>query len=66
MLPPLTKVLRATAPVLPRKTRSSPPITLVLDLDETLVHCSILPMENADLEFKVQSNDLLYNVIAIV
>lgn len=66
MLPPLTKEIRERTPVLPRKTRSSPPITLVLDLDETLVHCSILPLENSDLEFKVQSNDLLYNVIAIV
>lgn len=42
--------------VLPCKTRSSPPITLVLDLDETLVHCNTLPMENPDGVFNVTFN----------
>ena len=62
MLPPLSQELKDRAPVLPKKTRSSPPITLVLDLDETLVHCSTLPLENSDLEFPVEFNDVLYNV----
>ena len=66
MLPPLTKALKDRTPVLPRKTRSSPTITLVLDLDETLVHCSTVPLDNADFSFPVEFNDTLFNVIAIL
>ncbi|KAJ3200381.1 CTD small phosphatase-like protein 2 [Clydaea vesicula] len=54
--------LSKRAPVLPKKTRSSHPITLVLDLDETLVHCSTTQMDSPDLEFNVNFNGVDYLV----
>ncbi|TPX50251.1 hypothetical protein SeMB42_g01397 [Synchytrium endobioticum] len=61
-LPPLTKEQLARPCVLPRKTRSTHPITLVLDLDETLVHCSTTTVESSDIEFPVEFNDETYQV----
>jgi CTD small phosphatase-like protein 2 len=37
-------------------------VTLVLDLDETLVHCSIDPMPGAEFSFKVNFNRMQYTV----
>lgn len=48
--------------VLPRKPRSAPHLSLVLDLDETLVHCSVDPIEDADLTFPVDFNGQTYEV----
>lgn len=48
--------------VLPKKSRSAPRVSLVLDLDETLVHCSIEPIPDADLTFKVAFNGQDYEV----
>lgn len=36
--------------------------TLVLDLDETLVHCTVDPIPNADLVFPVNFNNISYEV----
>jgi len=47
---------------LPPKDPSSPPITLVLDLDETLVHCTVEPIPDADMIFPVTFNGIQYKV----
>lgn len=39
-----------------------PPICLVLDLDETLVHCTVEPVANADMIFPVEFNGTEYQV----
>jgi len=47
---------------LPPKDPSDPPITLVLDLDETLVHCTVEPITDADMIFPVTFNGIEYKV----
>ena len=63
-LPPHRTVTPAhrTKFVLPPKEKNAPRISLVLDLDETLVHCSIEPVPNADLTFPVNFNGVEYTV----
>ncbi|RKP10617.1 HAD-like domain-containing protein [Thamnocephalis sphaerospora] len=61
-VPPVPREYRLRPFALPRKTRSSPPITLVLDLDETLVHCSTSPIDQPELQFPVEFNGVHYQV----
>ncbi|KAL3310508.1 hypothetical protein Ciccas_010930 [Cichlidogyrus casuarinus] len=61
-LPPLPQELANRCPALPKRTRATPKYTLVLDLDETLVHCSLTPMVDAKFIFQVVFQGSTYMV----
>jgi CTD small phosphatase-like protein 2 len=63
-VPPLASLVPAVVapPGLPMKTRHAPKVTLVLDLDETLVHCSLEKIDNPDLIFAVSFEGEEYQV----
>jgi CTD small phosphatase-like protein 2 len=62
-LPPLSPAMRNRKSPLPKKSKKSPPVSLALDLDETLVHCSVQPIDKAELTFSVNFNGLDYEVL---
>lgn len=62
-LPPYSMVESLRPPItLPAKPKSAPPVSLVLDLDETLVHCTVEPTPDADLQFPVVFHGITYQV----
>jgi len=60
-LPPRPPVL-ARPICLPKKTRGTHPISLILDLDETLLHSSIAALQTYDIVFPVHFNAINYQV----
>lgn len=62
-LPPYQTVKHLTPAVaLPPKDPAAPDVTVVLDLDETLVHCTVEPVDGADLVFPVVFHGIAYTV----
>lgn len=62
-LPPLEHCFpTARGTLLPRQTRRSKQKTLVLDLDETLVHSSLENFDNPDFTFPVEVNNVVHVV----
>ena len=61
-IPPLPMEFQNRPPVLPLKTRKSRDMSLVLDLDETLVHCSLTALQDAAVTFNVLYQDVNYQV----
>jgi len=59
-LPPLTEEMKNRVSPLPKKRSNRN--CLALDLDETLVHCSVQPIEKAELTFTVNFNGCDYEV----
>eukprot|EP01111_Echinosteliopsis_oligospora_P011440 TRINITY_DN3782_c0_g1_i1.p1 TRINITY_DN3782_c0_g1~~TRINITY_DN3782_c0_g1_i1.p1 ORF type:complete len:439 (-),score=110.81 TRINITY_DN3782_c0_g1_i1:83-1399(-) len=51
-------------PCLPQREDGDPKMCLVLDLDETLVHCSTQPLHGVDFEFPVLFDSVEYTVYA--
>ena len=58
---PQVEQIQRNAVLLPKSTTPGKP-TLVLDLDETLVHCSVEPVDKPDMKFPVTFNGVLYDV----
>eukprot|EP01029_Cantina_marsupialis_P029137 TRINITY_DN779854_c0_g1_i1.p1 TRINITY_DN779854_c0_g1~~TRINITY_DN779854_c0_g1_i1.p1 ORF type:complete len:469 (+),score=137.60 TRINITY_DN779854_c0_g1_i1:109-1515(+) len=66
MLPAYNSLDNVPPICLPPKAENAPELTLVLDLDETLVHCTVEPIEKPDLQFTVTYNETDYNVFVLL
>jgi CTD small phosphatase-like protein 2 len=63
LLPPYHAVAPKSPRIaLPKKLKKMPDVNLVLDLDETLVHCSVDYIPDADVTFPVAFNGMNYMV----
>lgn len=63
-LPPRAALGERFLPLLPPLLSTDPQFCLVLDLDETLVHCSTEPLVQPDVIFPVLFNSVEYTVFA--
>jgi CTD small phosphatase-like protein 2 len=63
-LPPLDPIVFDQPALLPPKHPNAPRMTLVLDLDETLVHSTTTPMREYDHTFSMVVHDINYQVWA--
>ncbi|KAG0051233.1 hypothetical protein BGZ83_003984 [Gryganskiella cystojenkinii] len=61
-LPPLGPLPSNFAFTMPERDNTTPPITLVLDIDETLVHCATRPLDSPDMIFPVEYNHETWEV----
>eukprot|EP00605_Chrysophyceae_sp_TOSAG23-4_P000256 GSChrysophyteH1.ASY1.ANO1.295.1 assembled CDS len=61
-LPPLDSIERNNVLLPPKERDMEGKPTLVLDLDETLVHCTVEAIDKPDLTFPVMFNGVLYDV----
>ncbi|CAH0480637.1 unnamed protein product [Peronospora belbahrii] len=62
-LPRYEDIVQEKRPIsLPERSRNAPKICLVLDLDETLVHCSVEEVKDPHLQFPVTFNGVEYTV----
>ncbi|CEG40120.1 nuclear lim factor interactor-interacting protein hyphal [Plasmopara halstedii] len=62
-LPKYEDIVEGKRPIsLPERSRHAPKICLVLDLDETLVHCSVDEVKDPHLKFPVMFNGVKYTV----
>jgi CTD small phosphatase-like protein 2 len=65
LLPPLSTVAGQVRPRLgPQPANVAGRKTLVLDLDETLVHCATVPVQGTSYEFTVNFNSVEYRIYA--
>jgi len=61
-LPALSDAIRLRPSPIPKRDPNGPRITLALDLDETLVHCSVQPIPDVEMTFSVCFNNTDYTV----